>query len=270
MVLASAAVVGVYAATREEPSVPEDSGITACKDMSEDGTSPLNHPSSGLIADDSAALRKQFSDSKYRDIRTHGVRLVDALTKSLQGGSDEAWVTQDILTLTESYAGLTRACAAQGIAVKPIGPPDSRSSEAPLPQETASIGQVFRSGTFEVTVTKVELGVMEIPHESGAYRPERGHFILVWLTVKNIGTASASFSELDSGLIDGDGLSHVIRGDGYPGVKGNTLGQANRPGTSGSGPLIFDVPTSVQKVSRLQIHSGFAASDTPPTAVNIG
>jgi hypothetical protein len=101
----------------------EDSGVKACKLLAAPEPSPSVKSSKASFeqqADDAAALakfRKLFSDSRYTDLRTEGVKLVDIMAQVV-AAPDSALVY--IGQFATSYASVAGACGAHGVPLPPL------------------------------------------------------------------------------------------------------------------------------------------------------
>ena len=123
----------------------------------------------------------------------------------------------------------------------------------PMPPATStapavSIGQPFRSGSFEIVVTEVQTGVMSIPQTNGApFRPANGQYVIVRATAKNAGNAPAWMWSDSSTLIDVRGKSYASTGGLvlFPAV-GQGFDVQQQPGTTVTGFIPFDVPEDVR------------------------
>lgn len=157
------------------------------------------------------------------------------------------------------------------------------SSEAESPEmglAQAVPGQPFRNGSFEITVTKVSLGVKLIDVDADAksggvkgYKLEIGQFIMVYLTAKNVGDEPATMSTTDSTLTDARGKSFEAGGPYlYADEASQGLGDdRQQPDTTRKGWIAFDVPLSVTKVDFVTIQSdAFMETTNLPTPVKIG
>jgi hypothetical protein len=151
------------------------------------------------------------------------------------------------------------------------------TAASPSPSAPAAkLGVPFRSRYFEVTATRVETGVRQLDIADDAkarglkpWTPQNGQYILVHLTVKNLGNAPASYSTTRAGLVDDAGRTYIsaILVGGAPPV-GQGLGDTNvQPGASATGFLVFDVPTSAGTPTTLVAQPGLigAVMDTPKT-----
>lgn len=120
--------------------------------------------------------------------------------------------------------------------------------------QPAKTGVEVRDGKFAFTVTKVETGLSTIG--SGYTKSTaQGSYVLVHLTVHNIGTAPQMFSDSSQKLIDAGGRQ--FGSDSAAAVislsQEKALLTTINPGNSVTGTLVFDVPTDV-KLAAIELH----------------
>lgn len=152
-------------------------------------------------------------------------------------------------------------------------------SEDKTPLATTRLGNPHPNGSFEVTVTKVSVGVKELAVDETArsggiknHKPENGQFIVVYVTAKNIGKKPAVMSVTDSELTDVNGKTYGAGGPYLFGVVGQDLDSARQqPDTTRKGFIAFDVPPSAGKPSTVTIQSdAYMATTNEPVTVSLG
>lgn len=183
---------------------------------------------------------------------------------------------------TKSTSGLVIAVllvvAAAGCTGEESGPRSGADAASPAttapPSPTARIGQPFRNGVFEITITRVAMGVAEMPLDATAtsgdlepYKPENGQFVLVHLTAKNVGNEPASMSTNGSSIVDAEGKTYTNGKMYLGGLANQGLGEDQQPGVSKTGFLPFDVPATVTKVISLVVQSDPYGGTTNPTSL---
>lgn len=155
-----------------------------------------------------------------------------------------------------------------GDSVEPAEPPaaaggsgesaDSGGEE----EKAAKIGDTVESGAFAFTVTDVQTGVMEVTDETG-YLTETpdGQYVVVSVTVENIGDESGFFESSSQKLVDKDGKQYST--DTAAEITGGAESFLNEinPGNSVDGELVFDVPQDV-KLDKLEL-ADFISFDQP-------
>ncbi|MFK4689658.1 DUF4352 domain-containing protein [Streptomyces pristinaespiralis] len=120
------------------------------------------------------------------------------------------------------------------------------------PEDEPGIGDPVRDGKFEFIVTRVQPGVQEIGGEFG--KEAQGQFILVHMTVSNIGDEAQLFDGGAQKLFDGK--DREFSADALAGLyleeSKSFLNEIN-PGNNVKGIVVFDVPTDVKPV-KLELH----------------
>ncbi|GGM58107.1 hypothetical protein GCM10011608_48830 [Micromonospora sonchi] len=114
-------VIGVVGYTVWDTFVREDSGVAACKAMSE-GRQPDGSDDAGEDAKLTEAqyreARKVFEDSRHEKIREHGTALMDIVWQVDQLDDEEALGALAFMgPLGTHMSGLQTACADQGVIV---------------------------------------------------------------------------------------------------------------------------------------------------------
>ncbi|RDH76980.1 DUF4352 domain-containing protein [Mycolicibacterium moriokaense] len=141
---------------------------------------------------------------------------------------------------SEAAAG-TSAVAGQGAGVQ------ARQNQAP------GVGQPVRDGNFEFVVS----GIERAPAVADAGFPElqkvaQGEFVLVKMTVTNVGSAPQTFFASFNTL--SDGTTEFSSDDEAWIYLGNTLADLN-PGDSIDTAVVFDVPVGTDPQS-IELHDG--------------
>lgn len=159
---------------------------------------------------------------------------------------------------TESGAPDTAAVAEHDTdrpGAKPAQDRDAEPGEKPKEKPAApGIGDTVEDGVFAFTVTKVEKGVPEIGEGFLATRAQ-GQYVLVHLTVKNIGDRAQGFSGAEQKLIDAAGREFdADLGAAALAVQdANSLFENINPGNTVNGVLVFDVPKKV-RLTAIELH----------------
>lgn len=108
---------------------------------------------------------------------------------------------------------------------------------------------------FEFTVTGIEQGLSEVGSEDVLKKQaEEGEFVVIDLTVTNIGSEISLFSDSLQRLIDTDGNEHSASSSAGIYFEGNnfTLTAVN-PGDQIQGKVVFDVPVGTE-AAKLVLH----------------
>lgn len=111
--------------------------------------------------------------------------------------------------------------------------------------KTVGLNQPVRDGKFEFVVKKVQTGVSSVG-ESFMEQKAQGQFVVVTVTVKNIGNKSQGFSPSDQKLIDNEGREHEPDVSaallGHDGSESNPIFEDINPGNKVTGKIVFDIP----------------------------
>lgn len=122
-----------------------------------------------------------------------------------------------------------------------------------IPEAAAKVGTPVRDGKFEFTVT----GIKTATKVGNEYmnKTAQGRFVLVAVTVSNIGDESQIFDSSAQKAFDTSGREYSADGEAgvYLGDEGNAFLNEINPGNGVRGTLVFDVPTSVDLAS-LELH----------------
>jgi Telomeric repeat-binding factor 2. len=146
-----------------------------------------------------------------------------------------------------------------------------RSSPAKAAQPTAKkapvngIGRQYRDGKFAFTVTKIKKGVRRVGDQYFG-QTAQGQFVLVYVTVRNIGDEARTFDSSGQKLTDAQGRDFDADGAATiaMGEQSNAFLKDINPGNGVKGILIFDVPKGV-KLKKLELHdSVFSGGVTVP------
>ncbi|MFD0854136.1 DUF4352 domain-containing protein, partial [Actinomadura adrarensis] len=152
--------------------------------------------------------------------------------------------------------------AASGEPEKSGGSQQKGASKKPV---TNGIGREYRDGKFAFTVTRVKKGVSQVG-DSFLAEKAQGQFVLVYVTVKNIGDEARTFHNSSQYLYDtggrkfeSDGEAGIVMGD-----ESKAFLEDINPGNSVKGILVFDVPKGV-KLKSIEMHdSMFSGGVTIP------
>ena len=172
-----------------------------------------------------------------------GIGIVGALTSGDDSGTGGAQAP--VVQHQETEDGK----ADGGKATEPTAAAEEPAAEPALP----GVGDAVRDGKFEFTVTEVEPGVQEIGDEFLSQEAQ-GQFVLVHLTVENIGDESQYF---DGNNVTGyDAKKREFAADTEAAIyldDSNSFLNEINPGNSVQGVVVFDVPADVE-LSQLELH----------------
>ena len=130
---------------------------------------------------------------------------------------------------------------------------EAPAAEVPAEEPAAGVGTAVRDGKFEFTVTAIEPGVARVGDDMLG-EDAQGQFVLVHLTVTNIGDEAQYFTGSSQKLIDTAGRTHSADDSAaiYLGDAQSLLNQIN-PGNSVQGTVVFDVPADATP-AQLELH----------------
>jgi Domain of unknown function (DUF4352) len=121
-------------------------------------------------------------------------------------------------------------------------------------KQVAKLGQEARDGKFAFRVTKVKPGVRKVGSGILAEKPQ-GEFVLVAVTVKNIGDEAQMFIDSEQKAVDTGGKEYAPSTEAAVVLNEKTrafLTDIN-PGNSVKGLLAFDIPKGTRLAS-LELH----------------
>lgn len=179
------------------------------------------------------------------------VVLLVIIGANLGGGGEEEPTTPSVAADTGSPDTAPEADEA------PAEPAPAEEPPAEEPEQSApGVGTAVRDGKFEFTVTSVETGVATVGDE---YLNEQaqGQFVLVHMTVTNIGDAAQMFDGSSQKLVDTAGREHSADTSAaiYLGDANSFLTDIN-PGNSVEGTVVFDIPADAVPAT-LTLHDSF-------------
>ncbi len=119
---------------------------------------------------------------------------------------------------------------------------DEQPTAEPPAEQAAAIGTPVRDGKFEFTITQVETGVARIGTDVLG-QDAQGQYVLLHVTVTNIGTEAQYFDGTSQKLLDSAGRTFSADTSAaiYLDESNSLLNQIN-PGNTVEGIVVFDVP----------------------------
>jgi hypothetical protein len=148
-----------------------------------------------------------------------------------------------------------RAGGQDGTQVSLTEAPDSTTrTDKPRKSHAPGLGDMAKDGKFAFKVTKVEKGLSQVGEGFTVYQAQ-GQYVLVHLTVKNIGDEAQLFSDSAQKLIDAEGRTFDAESEAAAlGLKNsNALLNNINPGNAVDGILLFDVPKDVE-LKAVELH----------------
>ena len=183
---------------------------------------------------------------KKRFVRRHpvltvvGVVVAVVVVAQLAGGSGDD---------TPAATG-TSTAAPEGAEGSAPAAPDAATPDAPA---APGIGTPVADGVFEFVVTGVEPGVARIGDEMLGVEAQ-GQFVLVRVTVTNVGDASQIFDASSQTLLDAQGRTHSAdSGSAIYLPDANSFLTSVNPGNTVDGIVVFDIPADATPVS-VELH----------------
>lgn len=147
--------------------------------------------------------------------------------------------------------GIVGAAANGGSTSSSSTTQDDAAAAAPA---AATIGTPVRDGDFEFTVTDVQRGQTKL---GGEYlsTTAQGEFVLVNLTVRNIGNEPGMMFDQNIKLFDTQGREYRADSAAAIYLEGNSdvIAQTINPGNQVAGTIVFDVAAGTQLAS-LDLH----------------
>jgi hypothetical protein len=161
-------------------------------------------------------------------------------------------------------------CDSSTAPAEPTSPPATTTSPTPA-APAARVGVPFRAGQFEVTVSRVDVGVSSLPLTDSAtagglkpYAPRNGQFVVIQMSARNVGAGPSSVSTTASTLTTGTGKT-FSSGDLYTSLAGQGFEETQQPGTTAVGMIVFDVPVDAGVPVSMAFQPDQVAGSTSPT-----
>jgi hypothetical protein len=119
---------------------------------------------------------------------------------------------------------------------------------------TNGIGREYRDGKFAFTVTKVKKGVKKVGNQYFGDTAQ-GQFVFIYVTVKNIGDRSRTFTDVNQTLIDSKGRKFEADPEAstWTSQESKSFFEQINPGNSVKGTLIYDVPRGT-RLKAIELH----------------
>ncbi|UFU03769.1 DUF4352 domain-containing protein [Ruania suaedae] len=139
--------------------------------------------------------------------------------------------------------------------------PAETSEPEPEP-DAPGLGDAARDGQFEFVVSEIETGVEGIGNEFLSTEPQ-GQFVLVHMSVTNIGDDPQFLFDSEQSLFDTEGREHSADTEAGIYLEDNeTFISEINPGNTLEGALVFDIPADATPAA-LELHdSAFSGGVT--------
>lgn len=130
---------------------------------------------------------------------------------------------------------------------------DAKADDTKAEDTKAGIGDPVRDGKFEFTVTSVKDGVKSVGDDLLGQEAQ-GQFVLVKVTVKNIGDEAQMFDGSSQKAFDSEGREFSSDGGAAIYLKGSEsfLNDIN-PGNSVKATVVYDIPKDAT-LAELELH----------------
>jgi hypothetical protein len=187
---------------------------------------------------------------------------LDALTGRADAGDNQAaWRFADVLALRGNLDTITALDYLLAGAPDTTAPVSRRlRAEPAAPAASAGIGTEVQDGSFAFTVTDVETGAQALG-DSFLRTEAQGMYVLVHVTVRNIGTESETFMGANQTLLDTQGREFTT--DSAAAVMNvpdsESFFTPINPGNSVEGVLVFDVPEGLSPAA-IELHESMFSS----------
>ncbi len=170
--------------------------------------------------------------------------------------------TATTATALALITGLALTGCSAGGAPAGAGSTASGSAAAAAPK-TAGLNTAVRVGSFEYTVT-ADRDAGTTAGASPLTKTAQGTFIEVGLTVKNVGSSSATFLSNYIKLVDTTGKTYDADPTAtlYASPNQSAWVAAINPGNAITGPILFDVPAGTNAASVQVSDNAFTKGET--------
>lgn len=177
------------------------------------------------------------------------------------GGASVGGVVTSIIGLvsvvlaTVVYSSLMYAVATSEPNTVPTTLPSEASTTEPATskaskpaEKTAKVGDTVVDGSFAYTVKKVRTGVRHVG-DSTFGETAQGQFVIVNVTVRNVGDEAVSFHTDDAYLFDDKGRRYDADTEANITIDYDNWLEEINPGNTMKGKIVFDIPKKVEPVS---------------------
>jgi len=137
-------------------------------------------------------------------------------------------------------------------------PNTTQETAAKPTTETYKIGDKVVVGDRAYTIT--DMRTASSVGDEYTKQTASGIFVIVTMTVENIGKESATMSTSDAKIIDSEGRTLESDTEAWSALKENILLKQIQPGLPVMGQTIFDVPKGI--TANLQVSNGILGTDT--------
>mgnify|MGYP000218050344 CR=1 FL=1 len=126
---------------------------------------------------------------------------------------------------------------------------------------TPGLNTPVRDGKFEFTVTKVQTGVKSVGDQYLGQQAQ-GQYVLITVTVKNIGDKPQTMFDSNQELTDAQGRTFSPDSTAAIYMKNNDIWMKEiNPGNQMSGTLVYDMPAGAKPAS-IELHDSMFSGGT--------
>jgi hypothetical protein len=210
---------------------------------------PYGQPAQGWAPPPPAPEKRKNWFARHKVLTGLGALVGISIVGASLGGGDESTVADDGATVVEETAADAPADDGAGT---DDGEEDAPAEEA-APADLPGMGDAVRDGKFEFTVTELEDGVDQIGDDF-LNEKAQGQFVLVHMTVENVGDEAQYFDGDSQKLVDTEGRTHSADTGAaiYLDDSNSFLNEIN-PGNTVDGVVVFDVPADASAAT-LELH----------------
>ena len=182
--------------------------------------------------------------------------LLGAMASALGGGGGKGTDAATSETSTSSSTSQESSAGSSQAAAEP-----SQTKAEKQEKKDAGLNTPVRDGKFEFTVTKVQPGVKQIGDEY-LNQQAQGQFVLITVTVKNIGDKPQTMFDSNQKLTDDQGRSFSPDSAAAIYLKNNDIWMKEiNPGNTLTGTLVYDMPAGA-KATKLELHDSMFSGGT--------
>jgi hypothetical protein len=158
------------------------------------------------------------------------------------------------ISIIASAAGGSKSTTTSSSSSTPVtssSKPKTTKAATTTTASTPGLNQPADDGKFQFTVTSIQCNQSQVesPDDSDIATSTGSPYCIVALTVKDISNVAQSFDSSSQYLYDSSNKQYSVDSD---------ASSTFNPGTSISGQLVFDVPSSVTPVSAMLHDSGLS------------
>jgi hypothetical protein len=164
-----------------------------------------------------------------------------------------------VLGMLVNGGGSDSGASGSGPEATSVAAPEQETSKEETPQKeaekpkVAGIGDVVKDGKFSFKITKVEKGLSKVGQGYTASKAQ-GQYVLVHVTVKNIGDEAQMFSDSEQKLIDTKDREYDADSGAAIWLEDSNGFLKNiNPGNTVKGFVLFDVPKNF-KLKAIKLH----------------